>query len=488
MTDWVFLIQREGDRGWRTIKTGNLQLTEGKYRIVANSSLLSTRIQTRITHQTLDSTAPQRQSRSGDRTSNSRGIVIIIPFMHLQSGIWQFVCRGMTGTPAAWHQVLKLRVLPRTQPNPVSANDPLSARTVLDPSSYPDRQDRIHSTKVSPRKFTNVETAIDRSDPPTEPIVPLAILGDARENWADELDRLLAQLERDSLQTPPRQPDTREILAGVIQLSTIFDPPSQPICLDRSTFSGLIPGNRLTISGTCNLQLVNASPIRSVKIEKLSICLRHPQTSETIISIEQPLPPDLDTFAFRGQIELPMEPKTTLLLGEVNLYDKYHIQLGSSGFTVTVNLNPLYESELSSLKLFDGVASPLEYRDDHPEATLAQLTQELKIEAVTIGLDSSTSRPTRFPTPSTIQPLTVPQYPTIPLAYKRESLLARHPDIVAVKPSTTNQIPRQKDERIHAPTFLSEITDDLNLDFADLAIDRATDARHYPNLEVVIDD
>ena len=43
MEYWEFLIQREGDRGWRTIETGNLQLMEGKYRIVANSDLILTK-------------------------------------------------------------------------------------------------------------------------------------------------------------------------------------------------------------------------------------------------------------------------------------------------------------------------------------------------------------------------------------------------------------------------------------------------------------
>ena len=73
MEYWEFLIQRQGDRGWRPIKTGNLQLMEGKYRIVANSHLLDTQIQTRVTHQTPGLTVPQRRSQSCNQTTNSRG-------------------------------------------------------------------------------------------------------------------------------------------------------------------------------------------------------------------------------------------------------------------------------------------------------------------------------------------------------------------------------------------------------------------------------
>ena len=79
-----FLIQREGDRGWRTIETGNLQLMEGRYRIVANSHLVDTQIQTRVTHQTTGSIEPQRRSQSRTQITNSSGVLIIVPFTQIQ--------------------------------------------------------------------------------------------------------------------------------------------------------------------------------------------------------------------------------------------------------------------------------------------------------------------------------------------------------------------------------------------------------------------
>jgi hypothetical protein len=254
MADWEFLIQREGDRGWRPIETGNLQLMTGKYRIVASSNLPHTEIQTRITHQTLGETVPKRRSRSIGQTSNARGLVVIIPFTQLQSGIWQFVCSGMDASQAVWHRILKLRVLPRTTPPlPVEAVAAGAARVV------PDRVDEI--------------------DPPTE---PMATTLDERENWAEGLARLLEQLERESLQ-PTQSPNPR-LAPGEIQFNAICDPPSQAISLNRSTFSGLIPGNCLTIVGECNLLMVNTNLLQAAQIEKISICARHPQTSEIIVS------------------------------------------------------------------------------------------------------------------------------------------------------------------------------------------------------------
>ncbi|WP_373540295.1 hypothetical protein [Chamaesiphon sp.] len=456
MEYWEFLIQRQGDRGWRPIKTGNLQLMEGKYRIVANSNLLDTQIQTRVTYQTPGVT-PQRRSQSCNQTTKSNGLLVIIPFTQLHSGIWQFVCSGTTTSQTAWHQILKLRVLPRT-PAPVAANDPLQLETL--PS---------HSHRVG----TGEELAT-----PTQPMVPISMLGE-QENWADGLDRLLEQLERDSLKVHHQPPVSPEF-PGTIQLQQIVDPPLQLIGLNRATFSGIVPGNRLTIAGVCNLQLLSANLIHSVKVEKLSICLRHPQTSEIITAIEQTLPPSLDTFSFSGQLQLPTEPKISLLLGEVSLYDKHHIQLGSSGFTVTLNLNPLHESELSLLRMFDLGTDPA-------AVTLTQLTQELQREIVTIDRHGSTVRPPAPSVPSSIPSLNSPHYPSVPLAYRRASVFA-HPDIVPVEPSTPHHLPHPKlGTTPTAPTAVSGDLDlDLDLDFANPTAVGAI-YRHQ-DLEIVVDD
>jgi hypothetical protein len=469
MANWEFLIQREGDRGWRPIETGNLQLKEGKYRIVANSQLLNTQIQLRIIHQTLGLAAPQQRSRSCNQISNARGLVVIIPFTHLQSGIWQFVCSGTTDPKTPWQRILKLRVLPRTS-------------TSLPVGLVPE------TSKVAPSqpKFEQTEDDIAL---PTAPMVPISMLGE-QENWADGLDRLLEQLERDSLQTSTRQSPVRAPSPGVIQLNTILAPPSQLISLNRSTFSGIIPGNQLTIAGECNLQLLKANLIQP-KVEKLSICLRHPQTSEIVVSIEQSLPPNLNSFGFRGQLELPAEPKIGLLIGQVNLYDKHHIQLGSSGFTITLNLNPINESELSLLQLFD-----LSHEDSAD--TLDRLTQDLKIEGLTIGARGSSPRAALHPTRSTVQTLNPPQFPAVPLPYNPASSFT-HPDITPVDSAPGRDILSPKapdgiDPQLSSPfpsSFQPSPTDlsgDLEIDFDYPTLDLSLEARNYPNLEIVIDD
>ncbi|WP_310485504.1 hypothetical protein [Chamaesiphon sp. VAR_48_metabat_403] len=458
MADWEFLIQRDGDRGWRQIETGNLQLMAGKYRIVASTNLPHTEIQTRITHQTLGETVPKRRSRSVSQTSNAKGLVLIIPFTQLQSGMWQFVCSGIASQEVR-HRILKLRVLPRTAP-PVAAVVAPTVSAVLD--------------------------RVEEIEPPTEPMEPMATTADERENWAEGLARLLEQLERDSLQPAPT-PNLR-LAPGDIQFNAICDPPSQAISLNRSTFSGIIPGNCLTIVGDCNLRLVSANLLQPAKIEKLSICVRHPQTSEIVASIERTLPPNLDAFTFRGQLDLPADLKSGLLLGEVNLSDKYNIQLGSTNFTISLNLNPLAESELSLLQMFDRVEAD-------STATVERLTHELKIEALTIG---NLIAPSVRSQPSSPKVSPSDLYPAVPLAYEREPAFT-HPDIAPVESFPSSHIFNPEPIPLKIPPLSqpsprfstpvpADITGDLEIDFAALTVDRSHDPHNYPNLEIVVDD
>ncbi|MCY7368722.1 MAG: hypothetical protein LH474_11295 [Chamaesiphon sp.] len=426
MEYWEFLIQRAGDRGWRTIETGNLQLMEGKYRIVANSDLLDTQIQTRVTYQTSDP-QPQRRSQARNQTTNRRGLLAVIPFTSLKSGIWQFVCSGTTEAQASWQRILKLRVLPA-----IAKSDPEPA----------------------------VARAEDRFElpTPTQPVVPISMVG-IQENWVDGLDRLLEQLERESLQ--PQPPKISGLMPGAIQLTTIFDSPGQLINLDRSTFSGLIPGHPLMISGACNLQKLSANLIQSVKIEKLSICLRHPHTSEIIVAIEQSIPPQFNTFTFNGKVDLPTQPQISLLIGEVNLYDKHNIQLGSCGFTVTLSLNSLNESELTLFQLS-------EQRQDNTGELLDRFTEELQLETTIMGA----RRQIQHGTPSSIRSLNQPQSsPNFPATQ------FTHPDIVPVNASPQ-----------HLPAHTLDITGDLEIDFALSSFGDSHQSRNYENLEIVVED
>jgi hypothetical protein len=506
MEYWEFLIQREGDLSWREIKTGNLQLKEGKYRVVVKSNLLNTEITTRIVRQTLGSRTPQRRSKSQTQVTSVKGLLMVIPFTQLESGIWQFVCSGVSADRTAWHKILKLRVLPRTQDR--SSVAPVIDRIDFDAETILSRANIFDISKV----YSTVDESEDIA-PPTEPLIPISTISD-RDNWQEHvnlpretpLERIWEQIETPRVTSPGSSIGTTG--SNVIQFGEIADPPLQLINLDRSTFSGVIPGNRITVSGACNLKLFSANLVQTVKIEKLSICLRHPQTAEIAIAIEKLLPPQLDAFAFTSQLELPTEPKATLLLGEVKLYDRHNIQLGSGGFTIALDLSPIdrHRDVEPLLELFDSPPAKVgERRRDRIEVPIDRFTQELQQETFAPQLSVPASRHVPLSSPT--------QYPTTPLTYKRDAGFS-HPDIMPISRSSAIQQDTHRDgtaarenraaiDEIESPTEQprsrstpADISSDLDLDFhhpALFGIVAVTEYQtHYhqnfDNLEVVVDD
>jgi hypothetical protein len=500
MEDWEFLIQREGDRGWRSIKTGNLQLREGNYRIVANSNLLNAAVQLRITHQSLGEKLPQRRSLTRERVSNAKGTLLVIPFTQLHSGMWQFVCSSTTTTQTAWHKVLKLRVLPRTEdPLPNSIDNRASSRA--DRSLPPLEHRTPTAAPVAVATIAKAE-AIDEIPTPTQPLVAIATDEDSGESWAEGLERLLEQIERDSLtaQPPavdkaivPTEIDTENGIGLTAIDSAVLPFRATAIELERTVFAGMRPGNRLDINGACNLPLLSTNLIRAVKIDRLSICLRHPQTSETIVAIDRAVPALLDTFKFSGRVDLPNDLAITLLRGEVNLYDRHNIQLGSSGFTVTVDLQPISKSDASVLSLLNASIPLNSPPGTSPEDLRARLDRELQLEKFTPQGAGATIRDRRSTTSTHIPPLNPHQYPSVPLEYKREpTFKPQQPDRSAsIRTENRDRVPPipipAKPENLARP-IVTDITGDLEIDFGKSNVDRSSKSPEFDTWEIVIDE
>jgi hypothetical protein len=116
MTYWEFLIQREDDRSWKTLTSPNLQIVEGKYRIIANTSAIDATVRTQVFYHT--ESEPPQLSQSRSQSVSTEGVLVVLPFTHLQAGMWHFKCNVDISENNELCQPLKLRVLPRTQPAP----------------------------------------------------------------------------------------------------------------------------------------------------------------------------------------------------------------------------------------------------------------------------------------------------------------------------------------------------------------------------------
>jgi hypothetical protein len=117
MEYWEFLIQKEGDRAWLPVEPPDVEILEGRYRVVARSSRTNTAVEICITHQSTTEIPPKRRTQKRFGQTNKDGLIVVTPFTRLEPGIWELRCTGdlmsdMMGE--GWLHIVKLQVLPQT--------------------------------------------------------------------------------------------------------------------------------------------------------------------------------------------------------------------------------------------------------------------------------------------------------------------------------------------------------------------------------------
>jgi len=115
MEQWQFLIQKEGERTWHPLEKPSIQITEGRYRVVARSNRTNTDVEVRVTHSSPSEIPPIRRIQKRRRRINSEGLTVIIPFTYLKSGIWELQCFGDLMSDllgASWQYTVNLTVIP----------------------------------------------------------------------------------------------------------------------------------------------------------------------------------------------------------------------------------------------------------------------------------------------------------------------------------------------------------------------------------------
>ncbi len=115
MTNWQFLIQKQGEHLWHPLESPTVELPEGRYRVVANSNYANIDVEVRVTHYSHHESPPKRYVKKRSRRTNGDGVVAVIPFTILKSGSWELRCSGdlmsdMMGQ--SWKFSVRLEVLP----------------------------------------------------------------------------------------------------------------------------------------------------------------------------------------------------------------------------------------------------------------------------------------------------------------------------------------------------------------------------------------
>jgi hypothetical protein len=127
MEYWEFLLQQEGDSSWLPLDTSQMEILEGRYRIMAHCSASQTPVQIHISQIPSDRVSPKRRSLNRQGQTNENGLVVILPFTRLNAGTWDIYCRDAASTNLSeadstqpesnftspvWEHAIQLRVLP----------------------------------------------------------------------------------------------------------------------------------------------------------------------------------------------------------------------------------------------------------------------------------------------------------------------------------------------------------------------------------------
>ena len=304
-----FLLQKEGDRAWLPLETPDVEILEGKYRVVARIQHPNTDIEIRIAHTSFDEVAPQRKVQSRSARTNPEGLVVIIPYTRLKPGMWELSCLpDPKSTPAKpWQYSVQLEVLPAESETseilgPIDQTEPTTSASASENPVSADRTAAQLPALTTTPPPPNIYKFPSTPPPAAKPALKLELV-----------------LDRETFVTQPGSP---LIISGKIDIL-------QPIPKTRKTAT-LIPESQAE-----ELQKLIGS-------SQLQIYLRDPQTSKILAQIEQPMPEQAPPCIFGCVTYISTECKSRLILGEAILSSD-GVTLATKLFTITARLEHLLD-------------------------------------------------------------------------------------------------------------------------------------------------
>ncbi|AOW98289.1 hypothetical protein BJP34_01495 [Moorena producens PAL-8-15-08-1] len=164
---WEFLLQKEGERSWKPIKSSEIEIESGRYRIVARSNLPNTDVEICVTYDSKEQVPPRRKSQRRWRRTNSEGLMVVIPFTKLKPGLWKLRCSNDIMDDfmgQSWRKSLGLQVIPKVKdvetPPKTSVSTPVESTPV---ESTPVESTPVESTPVESTQTDTQPPQLDNS-------------------------------------------------------------------------------------------------------------------------------------------------------------------------------------------------------------------------------------------------------------------------------------------------------------------------------------
>ena len=371
MEHWEFLIQKQGDRSWLPLESPDVEILEGRYRVVVRSSRPDTDVEVRVVHQSSE-VPPKRKIQQRSRRTNAEGLIVVIPFTYLKPGVWELHCGGsMSDSGQIWQYAVHLQVLAQeallelpdilevtSTPSPGFTS---TEEAAIDPAQV--ESDDAHT--VAPVMAT-AHTEVAHNPPntgelslfPSEVIRSqkaeqiLQSLLDSIMPAADLLEDRDMGGEDASGVAPSLEPISRSSDGFVASDGEV---PPFAIALKETTYIAH-HGQSLTISGQveATTQIADdAASQETFAAGELRICLCNPERGQVISETRQPLMNSKGLPSpFNCTIEIPADCQTQLILGQVSLYGSRHedhsasasdqeLVLAIQPFTITAGLEEL---------------------------------------------------------------------------------------------------------------------------------------------------
>ena len=412
MESWEFLIQKEGDRTWLPLESPEVEILEGRYRMVARCSRPNENIEITVCHETIDEIPPKRRLQRRTRTSNPEGLIVILPYTRLKPGIWEFSCTGVDiisdSSGNNWHRSVQLEVLS------------------VDEESMP---------------LTPEGTSLE---------VEMPDLGDIEKVISLEERTTLKPFEGEIKQQPQEEIEKKSITQGgndqdsefsASSRSAFFEPKNQKLqlSLNHTSYIGG-QGQPVIITGTILGE--SEEPLSGYQIH---IQLRDPQISRILAEVSLDIASTVPPIPFSCGLNIPPNAETRLILGEVKLYSNSSQIIDSKPFTITADLGDLFDEIVEQLSDQEYVDLSSEPFDKRLGEVLDQSYQEL-LETI------DRSQPISFePAPNTVLP---------PLLNKPKTLKSNTPkplDLPSL-PRFGSSPPRQRPSVTPTPQAVPEPT------------------------------
>ncbi len=316
--NWEFLLQQEGDRSWLPLESPDVEILEGRYRVMAKTALPDTLMDIRIIHESRDELPTKRRTQVRSMQTNPTGLLLVIPFTQMQPGVWELAI-GVPN-PAAPNSScgvqqysVQLHVLPKE--SDVAGewepdwSQPKEPKLQSEPESEPESEPGSNVAAI------NLLTLPDESE---------QALTRAEDDLFASLDDLIPEL-------PPVSPEPIQLVEPIATpiASTAAEPiaPDHPLNppVDRQTITLSLQPNVYEIQAERTIVvegIVQANCSGSLPECTFVVRVRDPQQGNLVV--ERSTPFTLIALPFNLELGLALPTaliRSSMLMGEVCLMD-----------------------------------------------------------------------------------------------------------------------------------------------------------------------